>query len=209
MNLCTHCRKRKPKRRCPVLGGGLCQLCCGLLRDNKFHCPESCPYLARHKSYQEERILQKKQAFSGDILDDERMNWLSLHIEAPLEEAGERRRSFTDRDAVLALEYARDKAEKGARRILLPGRPDTPKNEVGEMVFQSMENCRYQRSIVLPGSLETYAGEEKRKCLENVILTVKYMARGRLEGRSYIDHLIGRFAHIQEASKQKKVISTV
>ena len=209
MSQCTRCRKRKAKRRCPVLGSDLCQLCCGLQRDKKFRCPSSCPHLARHASYQEERILRRKQALPEDLGDDERLSWLTLHIEAPLEEAVHRRPAFSDRDAVLALEYARDKVAKGTSRLLLPGWSDPFQNDVGELIFKSLENCRYQRSIVLPGSFETYATEEKRKCLENVILTAKYTAGQSLEGRKYVDSLIERFAGIKELAKTRKSVATI
>jgi len=206
MITCVHCQKRKPKRRCPALGGGLCQLCCGLLREKKLRCPDSCPYFVRHKTYQEERSLHRRAAYPETNKNDERMNWLSLYVEAPLKEMAERQPSFTDRDAVLALEYAKDKIERGSSRLILPGRPEVRGQGAGEMVFERVESCRFQPSIVLAGNPEAYSSEEKRRILENVILYVRQLTRGRPEGRIYLDDLIERFARIQGSAKPKKMI---
>ncbi len=207
MAKCSHCRERKAKRRCPVLGNDLCPLCCGLLREKKIHCPSRCPFLIRHKPYQEKRVIEKKQIFSKDILQDERLGWLALNIEAPLKEYGEKIPAFADRDAILALEYAKEKVEKRKSALILPKEEEKPKNDVGEAIFQSIEQCHYQRKIILPRDLETYKKEEKLKCLENVIVAVKYMAKGNLEGRNYIQDLIRRFARIKELSQQKRIFS--
>lgn len=207
MAKCSHCRERKAKRRCPALGNDLCPLCCGLLREKKIHCPSRCPFLIRHKPYQEKRVIEKKQIFSEDILQDERLGWLALNIEAPLKEYGEKSPAFSDRDAILALEYAKEKVAKGKSTLVLLKEEEKPKNDVGEAIFQSIEQCHYQRKIILPRDLETYKKEEKLKCLENVIVAVKYMAKGNLEGRNYIQDLIRRFARIKELSQQKRIFS--
>jgi len=204
---CSHCRKRKAKRFCPALGNNLCPLCCGLLREKKIHCPADCHFLIRHKPYQEKKVIEKKQAFSEDILQDERLNWLTLNIEAPLEEYGEKSPAFADRDAILALEYAKQKVAKGKSALVLPKPDEKPKNDVGEAIFQSLEQCHYQRKIILPRDLETYKKEEKLKCLENVIAAVKYMAKGNLEGRNYTQNLIQRFSKIKALSQQKRILS--
>jgi hypothetical protein len=207
MAKCSRCRERKAKRPCPALGNDLCPLCCGLLRQKKIHCPANCRFLIKHKPYQEKKVIEKKQAFSEDILQDERLNWLTLNIEAVLKEYGERIPSFADREAILALEYAKEKVEKGKSALVLPKEGDKPKNEVGEAIFQSVEQCHYQRKIILPQDLETYKKEEKQKCLENVIVAVKYMAKGNLQGRNYLEDLSLRFARLKDVSQQKRIIS--
>jgi hypothetical protein len=207
MATCAQCHRRKAKRHCPALGSDLCPLCCGLLREKKIHCPANCPFLIRHRPYQEKKVIEKKQTFSGDILQDERLNWLTLNIEAPLKEYGEKNPSFTDRDVILALEFARQKVEKKKSRLVLPQEKEEPKNDAGEAVFESIEQCRFQRKIILLEGLETYRREEKLKCLDNVIAAVKYLARGHLEGRNYIQDLSQRFARIKELSQQKKILS--
>jgi len=207
MPQCSHCLQRKAKRHCPALGSDLCPLCCGILREKKIHCPANCPFLIKHKPYQEMKVIEKKPAFSEDALQDERLNWLSLNIEAPLLEHGERKPDFADKDAILALEYAKDKVEKGKSALVLPKEEEKLKNEVGESIFQSIEQCRYQRKIVLPKDLETYKKDEKLKCLENVIAAVKYGARGNLQGRNYLQDLSRRFAKIKNISEQKRIIN--
>lgn len=189
------------------MGTELCPLCCGQLRGKKIHCPPHCPSLAAHKQYQEKRIIQKKQAFSEDVLHDERLSWLSLHIEAPLKIQAEKNPAFADRDAILALEYAKDKVEEGKPKLLIPHDERRPQNEVGEAVLQSLNECRYQRKIVLLQEIEGYKKEDKLKCLENVILGVKALAKGNLQGRNYLQDLISRFTRVKQLSQQKKIIS--
>ncbi len=207
MDKCSRCRERKAKRRCPALGNDLCPLCCGILREKKIHCPTDCSFLIKHKPYQEQKVIEKRPAFSAEILRDERLNWLTLNIEAPLKEYGERDPAFADRNAILALEYAKEKMEKGKSALVLSEESGKPRNEVGEAIFKNIEQCRYQRKIVLPQDLETYQKDEKLKCLDNVIVAVKYLAKKNLEGRNYIEDLNRRFAKIKDASEQKRIIS--
>jgi hypothetical protein len=207
MAKCSYCRQRKAKRHCPALGSDICPLCCGLLREKTLHCPKDCRYLVQHKPYQEKKVIQKRQTYSPDIAQDERLNWLTLHIEAPLKESADKKSSFSDREAVLALEYAREKTEK-EKTVLLLSQPNNPvQNEIGEAIFQSLEQCRYERQIILPRPMAGYSKEEKLKCLENVILAVKFMAKGDLDGRNYIQDLIERFSRLKEVSGQKRIVS--
>lgn len=206
MAVCSHCHQRKAKRHCPALALYLCPLCCGLLRVKKIHCPPSCSFLAQHQPYQEKKILAKKQTFSEEILRDERLSWLVLHIEAPLKEYAERSLDFCDKDAVLALEYAREKVEKERSRLVLPKEEIQPRKEAGEAVFLSLDQCRYQRKIILPQDIQTYKKEEKLKCLENVILAVKFLARENVGGRNYCQDLIQRFAKIKNLSRQTRIL---
>lgn len=214
MAKCEKCKKRKAKRYCIALGGSLCPLCCGLLREKEIHCPPDCSFLVQHKPYQEKRIFEKKQTslsakdLSGeDILKDERMAWLAFHIEIPLKEFAEKKDSFKDIDAILALEYAKEKVDKGKRVLFLPNEKTGPKNDVGEAIYQNIEECRYEKKIILPGVNDIYREEEKIKCLERIILSVKFWAKGSFEDRNYIQQLIERFAHLKELSTQKKIIT--
>lgn len=214
MAQCPKCKRRKAKRSCPALGSELCNLCCGLLREKEIHCPSHCPYLVQHRPYQEKRILEKKQApptreerAGEDILGDERMQWLLFHIEAPLRELGSRKPEWTDREAILALEYAKDKVEKGRGRLIIPGEDHKPKNQAGETVLAAVENCRYERQIILAGGLETYKKEEKVRALERVILAAKSLAKSGLEGRTYLQELQDRFARFKELSQKQKIIT--
>lgn len=214
MKKCAKCKKRKAKRYCPALGDSLCSLCCGLIRDKEIHCPSNCKFLVQHKPYQEKKIIEKKPSSSRkelsaeeDILKDERMAWLVFHIEAPLIEYGDKKATYSDRDAILALEYAKEKIEKDKGVVILPQRERTAKNEIGEAILKSIENCRYERMIILPGALETYSKEERIKCLERVILSVKFLAKGNFKGRNYIQNLQERFAKIKALSSEKKIIT--
>jgi hypothetical protein len=207
MAKCSHCQQRKAKRSCPALGSSLCPLCCGRLREKELHCPPGCPYLSQHKPYQENRIVKKKRTVSRDILSDERLAWLTFNIEAALKDYRESHPHFTDREAVLALEYARTRVEKGFSLIVLTKSEGSLKNEAGEAVLLNLNQCRFQRKIILPQDMETYTQEEKLRCLENTILAVQQMARGRLEDRTYLLDLSRRFARFQESSGRDKIIT--
>ena len=215
MAKCVKCKEKKGKRYCPALGTYLCSLCCGQLREKEIRCPKNCSYLTKHKPYQESRIIEKTQAsfkrpapLEEDILKDEKMAWLAFHIEAPLKGYGERKDFFTDRDALLALEFAREKIEKNKSFMFIPEGMSRPKNEVGEAIYQSIENCRYEKKIILPGDVLGYKKEEKIKCLERVMFSVSAMSWGNLEGRNYIEQLIQRFSKLKELSCEKKIITS-
>jgi hypothetical protein len=215
MAKCIKCKKRKGKRYCVALGDYLCSLCCGLLREKEIHCPQSCTFLEKHKPYQEQRIIEKKQVSSlktpspeEDILNEERMAWLAVHIEAPLKEYGEKKQEFSDKDALLSLEYAREKIAKDKGLIFTLEEKNKPKNEIGEAILQNIERCRYERKIILPGDVAAYKKEEKIQCLERIIFEVKFWAKGNFKGKNYIDQVIKRFARIKDLSRQKKIITT-
>jgi hypothetical protein len=214
MAKCSRCHHKKAKRHCPALGSPLCSLCCGTLREKKIHCTPNCTFLAQHKPYQEKRIIEKRPGSSfraafphEGLLKDERMRWLIFKIEAVLKEWGENQKSFTDKDAILALEYAKEKIEKGKGLIILPGEEKNPKNATGEAVYQNVENCHYQKSIILEGATEAFKKEEKILCLDHMIETIKYIAQDRFEGRTYIHQLLEHFSKIKELSRQKKIIT--
>lgn len=214
MAKCSKCKKRIGKRRCVALGDYLCNLCCGLLREKEISCPQGCVFLEKHKPYQEKRIIERKhlsfprQALAEeDILSDERMAWLAFHIETALKEYGEKKKSFTDKDALLALEYAREKVEKGKSLFYIPEEKKKPQNEVGEAIYQNIEKCRYEGKIIISGTMNTYKKEEKIRCLERVALSVRFQSKRNLEGRNYIEQLIGSFLKMEDSIRQKKIVT--
>lgn len=207
MAKCPKCRQRKAKRPCPALDESLCNLCCGQLREKEIDCPRDCPYLEKHKSYQTLRDTGKKAAPlphslspEEDILRDERMAWLALHIEAPLKAVAERNTSFTDRDALHALEYALKKVQRGKRILVIDERATEPPDEMGEMIIQSMDRCRYEKKIILPDEHLVYSAEDRIKCLERILLAARYLSQDRSGGRQYIQALLDRFAQIKNHS---------
>lgn len=207
MSVCAKCKKRVAKRSCPALGSSLCNLCCGLLREKEVHCPAACPFLGRHKPYQERKVLEKKAPAPSrnpyaedEILKDERLAWLLFQLEAPFHVFAERSPSLTDKDVILALEYARNKIEKGKGLIILPGESLKPRNEMGEAVFQASENVRWESPIILASGLEAYKKDEKLRCLDRIIRSVKYLARDNPGGKVYLTNLAERFARIKSSS---------
>lgn len=210
-SLCRKCGKRLAKRSCPALGSAICQLCCGQLRGKEVHCPPACPHLAAHKHYQEKRVIERKpdgrRAAGQDILRDERLAWLAYRIEAALFEQAGRQPDFADKDAVLALEYAREKIKKGAGRLIIPGAALKPANQAGEAVLQAVERSRYQASVVLESGLEDYKREEKLACLERVSSGIKLALEADPSGRAYLKDLAARFAKAATGDRAKKLIT--
>jgi hypothetical protein len=211
MPLCSRCGKRMAKRRCPALGNGLCSLCCGLLRDKEIHCPQACPFLVRHKPYQERRILEKKAPgrtpFAEDDLSrDDRLAWLVFHLESPVLAFVQKSPDTADRDVLLAMEYARARIEKGPSLIVVPGEHLKPKNELGEAVLAAAEAARWSAPLILSSSQETYKKEEKLRCLNWVMATIRSLAAGGPEGRAYIRNLADRFSRIRDAARTGKII---
>jgi len=209
MALCVHCQKRKAKRRCPALGSELCPLCCGLMRDRELRCPPSCPHLARHRPYQERKIIDRKASRPGGAPRDERLDWLLLNIEALLDRLAAVRPGFTDRDAVLALEAARDKLGRARPLLLVTEPPGRLADEPGEIVFKGIESCRYEGKIVLPQTLQAYKLEEKQAALEDLLGAIKAFSGGDLGGRRYLDDLARRFAASRGAPPQGQRIIPV
>lgn len=206
MAKCSRCGQRKAKRTCPALGSLLCPLCCGKLREKELHCPSSCPYLEPHRSYQQNKVIQKKRAFSADVLDDERLAWLVLNIEAALHNFARAHASFMDKDAILALEYAKNRVSKGRPLILTPGDDRRILNEAGESIIEILSQCRIQRKIILPQALESYTETEKIKCLDNTILAVQRAGQGQLDGQTYLQDLARRLARLQGSTGPGKVV---
>jgi hypothetical protein len=203
------------KRACPALGTGLCSLCCGLLRDKEIHCPPSCVFLSRHKPYQEKRILERRlpgrtrDPFAeDDLIKDERLAWLVFQIESPVRIFAERAPGLTDKDILLAVEYARAKTEKGRSLIVLPGDNLKPKNELGEAVLQAVESARWRAPVILSSGLETYKKEEKLRCLDRTVGTVRFLMQNDPDGQRYIRNLVERFARIRDAVQDNKIIRT-
>lgn len=209
MAFCNQCHRRKAKRRCPALGAELCPLCCGLLRGKDLRCPPACPHLSRHRPYQEQKILDKKPQHGGDVPHDDRLDWLILNIEALLERIAAAHPEFTDRNAVLALESARERIERARPALLVTEPPGRRDSEPGELVFQGLERCRYEGKIVLPLPLQVYKNEEKLTGLEQVVLAVKRLAGNDLGARNYLDNLARRFAPGRGAPAQGKRIIPV
>ena len=85
--------------------------------------------------------------------------------------------------------------------ILSDERASKTKNDLGEAVFNTIENCRYEKRIILPGEYQKYTKEEKIKCLDRTMLTVNYYMGEKLNQRNYLNQLFQRFSHIKNHTK--------
>jgi hypothetical protein len=128
-------------------------------------------------------------------LSDERLAWLVFNIEVPIAQFAGQNSDLVDRDALLGLEYARNKVEKEKELVIVPA------------IFFSLQKCRYEKTIILPGTIQTYKREEKIRCLDRVIFAAKQMTGDSIQGQKYIQQLIERFAKLNELSRQPKIIT--
>ncbi len=215
MALCPKCRKRLAKRSCPALGAAICQLCCGMLREREIACSPACPHLSAHRPYQEKRVIERVAPPSGpgrraggkDVLSDERLAWLSIHIEAALTGPAGADPEFADKDALMAVEYARERTEKGPSRLIIPGEALKPVNAAGEAVLRAVETCRYEGSALLASGTGSYTKEERLACLERVAWGIRGFLGQRSGGRAYLLDLAGRFSQAGPAAADKKLIT--
>jgi hypothetical protein len=197
------------------MGISLCSLCCGQIRQKEIHCPPNCPYLAKHASYQEKRIIERKTASprlpslkEENIFEDERLAWLALHIETPIKDYAEKSSSFSDKEALLALEYARDRIEKQKSLVVMPEERRIIRNDLGEAIYRMIENCRYEGRVIMAGIPQKYAQEEKLGVLDRIISTAKNFAHDDIEGRRYVQMVLERFSKIRDLSREKKIMTT-
>jgi len=209
MTKCSECRKRKAKRSCPALGTQICPQCCGKMRGREIDCPADCSYLDKHSAYQEKRIIERdKKALSSpteDILRDERIAWLALHAEIPIFSLAARQKNLRDRDAYAAFLYARKRLEKKGSLILLSDTALDSSSPLGEAVINSMEGCRYQKRIILPGESLSYSIEEMLKVLDRILLSVRTAAGENLSGTNYLEQMLMRISQLQSASEENNL----
>jgi len=52
---CAICQKRKEKRFCPAVHGGICPQCCGQQREVTLDCPSACVYLQQARVHEKPR----------------------------------------------------------------------------------------------------------------------------------------------------------
>lgn len=208
MGLCRHCGKRKAKRSCPALGSELCSLCCGTLRERELHCPPSCRFLAEHKPYQEKRILERRVERAGrERRLDDRLSWLVFTVEASLRELARRIPGFMDRDAALAVAYAREKFERAQTILVLPGDARRPQHDTGEVVVRAVEDCRFRPGGFIAAGIETYTRDDRLAALDFVARAIQTTSGARAEGRVYLQSLADRFDEAQKASRDKKILT--
>lgn len=214
MAKCVKCQRRKAKRFCIALGQSICSLCCGQLREKEIHCPPGCRFLLQHKPYQEDRVIERRLRQAGrrelpedDILRDERMAWLVFQAEVAIKVYSDNHQAIRDKDVLIALEYAKDKQAKGTGTLIVPDKKLGSLNDLGEEIFRRIEDCRFEKRVILPGVQAGYSPQEKIKGLDRLILSVQHWAEGNVDGRVYLDKLSDRLSRLQNNSGQKKIIT--
>lgn len=141
-----------------------------------------------------------------DVLKDERLAGFIFQLEAPLAQLAERAPGLTDGQVLLALAYARDKVDKGKGILIIPGESRKPANELGEAILAASERARWEAPVLLTSGLESYSREEKLRCLDRIILSVRHSAKGDPDGRAYLADLAGRFARFRGLTQKSRII---
>ena len=110
MAKCLHCGKRKGKRSCPALGGGICSSCCGTYRLRGIDCPEDCPYL-HGEEYQQSRDRERAGVSGREYIEGRSRVFSKLeggdqvfNLESRLYTWMRQHAGCTDDDALRAIE---------------------------------------------------------------------------------------------------------
>ena len=133
---CVYCHERRGNRRCPALGGSICSRCCGENRLVRIFCPETCPHLVRHETFQREkqrvRYRETWIAHHTDLRRREEILRAALTVEYVLAQAIAQVDRATDADVIQALEEVVDYVSplELIRRSLSP---------LGRSVWQRLE----------------------------------------------------------------------
>ncbi|MFW6160360.1 MAG: hypothetical protein ACOC57_04380 [Acidobacteriota bacterium] len=204
MPKCVNCQKRKGKRECPALKELLCQLCCGLLREKEINCPPDCPHLQQHKVYQKRRTSLKNSSNSipleEDIFQDEKLVWLVYNIEKTILTFSKNNQAIEDRDIHRALQYVQEEMD-GKGSIILSDQPIKPIPPLGKEILQVINNCRYEKKIILPDSYQTYRKEDKVKVISYILATVKLFGGGK----HYLRQMEQRIAGAEQIIQNQKL----
>jgi hypothetical protein len=67
MATCKICEKRRPRRRCPGVGGEICAVCCGTERENTVSCLLDCEYLREAREHEKRQELDPEKMPNRDI----------------------------------------------------------------------------------------------------------------------------------------------
>jgi hypothetical protein len=198
MYLCPKCGKRLAKRVCPALGAKICQLCCGRLREKEVHCVQDCPYLKSGRAYRQKRVLETSPKRPRvDPSEDKRLARLVFFVDAALAGHASAHPEFTDGDVLLAIDYAKGIVEKGRPRIIVPGAAARPVNEAGELILQALEAARPEESALVAVPASAFTAAEKTACLDWMAGNIKLEAGADLEGRAFLDNLVGIFSRMR------------
>jgi hypothetical protein len=64
---CKICNKRRARRDCPGVGGGICPQCCGEQRENTVDCPSSCEHLIAARHHEQPPPIPSDQVPNQDV----------------------------------------------------------------------------------------------------------------------------------------------
>ena len=113
---------------------------------------------------------------------------------------------ITDRKVIKTLEYVLEKLKKEKSLIYTGDKYLKEKDELGEVIYNSIKNIRFPREIIVPESIDLYNNEEKVKCIENLIFSAKLFSKGELDGKNYINFARQRVEKVIKESRRKIII---
>ena len=105
-----------------------------------------------------------------------------------------------DRDAHAALLHARKQLEQRSSLLLLTDSRIAPPDPLGEAVIKSMEGCRYEKKIILPGETLSYSAAEMIKVLDRLLISLRAAAGTDLSGTRYLEQMAARMADLRRTS---------
>lgn len=184
----------------------LCQLCCGLSREKEINCPPDCPYLQPNKDYQEKRSLIRNspdlQSLEENIFQDEKLAWLAYNIERAIFYFSKNNQDLNDKDVQQALKDTEEELEK-IDTLIIPDQQKKPIHPLGQEILRAIEQCRYEKQIILPDSYQTYKKEDKLKVIKYILATVKSSGGGN----SYLRQTEKRIAGAEKILQNQKLSS--
>ena len=195
--LCKICNTRRPRRKCPAIGGEICSQCCGREREVTLTCPLDCEYLRESRKHDKPEPVNPDQFPNQDIRVTE--TFLHEHepllialgravLSAALETPGAV--DFDVREALAALIRTQRTLQSG---LYYETRPE---NTVAAELDR-----RIQASVTEFRRVETERQQITKTRDSDVLTTLVFLQRleidrnnGRKKGRAFIDFLRGQLA---------------
>jgi hypothetical protein len=196
------CAKRKAKRTCPGVRGGICSICCGEQREETVACPLDCEYLIESRKREKPQpmpatipnadiqVTEKFLREQAELLNFTAQSLLAAAFEIP---------GVVDsdiREALTALTRTYRTRESG---LIYDTRPDNllagALQERVELTVREFRERKQQTS----GMFSVRDADVLGVLVFLQRLELQF-ANGRRRGRAFIDYLRGYFESLAEAT---------
>lgn len=190
--LCAICHKRRPKRRCPGVGGDICAICCGTEREVTVRCPLACGWLQESYAHQRTDKPLPPSRPNADIRVDEgflqRNEPLLILVAASLARGALTTEGVVDSDVREALDALIRTWRTLQSGLVYEQKPANPlAAKVGDSVQDAVRQIR--------GHLEPHGETIRDADILGILVflqnTALQLDNGRLRGRPFISFLTG------------------